>query len=139
MRALQISVPCGRLLVSRALRTGGGKSRIFPTFGFRVAATGFPKPGTEFSIPGTEKSKPGTEKTNPPIEISIPGTGISIGGVGRHFCCTLPFSLIHLTHGRKTWLKGLKTYAYARVHAYAHTQLLCSQKPFNPSASIRKP
>lgn len=61
MRALQISVPCGRFLVSRALRTGGGKSRIFPGYGFSVAATGFPKPGTEFSIPGTEKSKPGTE------------------------------------------------------------------------------
>ena len=90
------------------------KARYSPAMDFVSRRQAFQSLGTVFSIPGTEKTKP-------PIENSIPETGISIGGVGRHFCCTLPFSLIHLTHGRKTWLKGLKTYAYARVHAYAHT------------------
>ena len=103
-------------------------SARIPGYGFSVAGTVFPKPGTVFSKPGALFPKPGAvfpkppiEKTKPPIENSISGTGISIGGVGRYFCCTLPLSLIHLTHGRKTWLKGLKTYAHARVHAYAHT------------------
>ena len=97
------------------------KAGYSPALDFVSRRQAFQSLGTVFSIPGTEKTKPGIEKTKPPIEISIPGTGISIGGVGRHFCCTLPFSLIHLTLGRKTWLKGLKTYAHARVHAYAHT------------------
>ena len=96
--------------MSKAVLLKAAKNREIPGPVPPVDDAGFTRPGTGFSKPPFEKSKP-------PIENSIPGTGISIGGVGRHFCCTLPFSLIHLTHGRKTWLKGLKMYAYARVHA----------------------
>ena len=69
----------------------------------------FQSQGLEFQSQGLEFQSQGLEFQSAELE----GTSVV------HY--PLPFSLIHLTHGRKTWLKGLKTCAHARVLAYAHT------------------